>query len=367
MLPPLSGHALPATLLDDARVVVLVVVDGFSAEALRRDDGLTPAVAPAHHGILTSVFPSTTAAALTSLQYGMAPGAHGMAGYTIFLPSAGRLVNLVRFKSVDGGSIDPRYLNPRKMVTQPSMYERLRKAGVESVVVSHKDYAGSPLTEIHSGDTPYRGHRTAAEFAAMLRSVSVQPGRRFVFGYWAGLDMVSHAWGPGSATARLEARLVQQALVEGFLRPLADEGGDVVVILTADHGHATIADERQMPLSELSRLAGSWMSPATGERRAVGLTPQASGESALREATSGDGAIVTVDEAVAHGLYGPPPHHPELVQRIGRDLLLAKDGASFPYRSANGDGKPFASGAHGSLTAVEMVVPLLVWRFGSNA
>lgn len=342
---------------------MLVVVDGFSAEAWRNDDEITSSVTPAFRGVLTSVFPSTTAAALTSLQYGLAPGAHGMAGYTVFLPSVGRLVNLVRFKSVDGGSVDPRQLNPRKMVTQPSIYDQLQAAGIESIVVSHKEYEDSPLTDIHSGDTPYRGHRTAAEFAAMLKATTALPGRRFVFGYWAGLDMVSHAWGPGSPTARLEARLVQQALIEGLLRPLADEDGDVVVIVTADHGHAAIDADRQLPLSELSRRAGSWMSPATGERRAVGLTPQARGEAALRQATRDDGVIVSVEEAVAHELFGPPPHHPDLVQRIGRDLLLAKGGASFPYRSTNGGDKPFAPGAHGSLSAIEMVVPLVVWRF----
>jgi len=290
-----------------------------------------------------------------------------MAGYTIFLPTAGRLVNLVRFKSVDGGSVDPKFLNARNMVPQPSIYDRVRSAGIDTVVVSHQEYADSPLTTIHSGDTRYLGHRTAAEFATLLRFATVQPGRRFVFGYWAGVDLVSHAWGPTSDTARLEAHLVQRALIEGLLRPLANEGGDVVVILTADHGHATIDADRQLPLSELSRRAGSWLSPATGERRAVGLTPQASGESTLRDATQGEGAIVSMDEAVAHGLFGPPPYHPELSQRVGRYLLLAKNGASFPYRSTNGADKPFASGAHGSLSPVEMVVPLMVWRFGSNA
>lgn len=362
LLPPLDARLLPPDLLDGARVVILIVVDGLSAAALQRDGLDFGDIAPDLERRITSVFPSTTAAALTSLHYGASPATHGMAGYTVFLPAVGRVVNLVRFKPVDGSTVDPRQLDPRTIVASPSLFDRLRDAGIDSVVVSHEEYARSPLTLAQSGDTAFAGHRTPAEMANRLLEAARRPGRRFIFGYWAGIDMLAHTWGPDSDTARLDLRLLQRALVDGMLRPLADSGDDIAVLLTADHGHTTIGVDRQMPLTDLARVVGGWSAPPTGERRAVGLTTAAGGREALEAAVAARGVVIPVAEAMLRGLFGPPPHHPELLARVGDLLLLAKPGASFPYRE-HGDDRPHAPGAHGSLTSDEMLVPLLGWRF----
>lgn len=363
LLPSLRDDILAPALLANARVVVVIVVDGLSAIALRRDGEGFADVPPHLERTITSVFPSTTAAALTSLQYGAAPGSHGMAGYTVLLRTVGRVVNLVRFKPADGSSLDPKRLDPRTMVAFSSVFDLLAEAGVPSVVVSHQEYARSPLTLAQSGDTEYLGHRTPAEMAARLLESVRRPGRRFIFGYWAGVDMLAHSWGPSSDVVRLDLRLLQRALVEGFLRPVAESGDDVAVLLTADHGHTGVDVERQCGLSALARVAGGWSGPPTGERRAVGLTPAAGGRAALEEEVGARGVIVSTADAMLHGLFGPPPHHPELLSRIGDLLLLAKGDASFPYRD-HGEDRPHAPGAHGSLTAEEMLVPMLGWRFG---
>ncbi len=363
LLEPLDGRLLPSDLLSGARVVVVIVVDGLSAAMWSRDGLPFEDVPPRRTQTITSVFPSTTAAALTSLQYGAAPASHGMVGYTVYLPAVGRVVNLVRFKPLDGTTADPRLLDPRRMVAMPSVFDRLRDVGVDAVVVSHEEYARSPLTLAQSGDTDYEWHRTPAELAWRLLDVVRRPGRRFVFGYWAGVDMLAHSWGPSGDATRLDLQLLQRALVEGFLRPLAASGDDVAVVLTADHGHTDVAPDRQLPLSDLVRAVKTWAAPPTGERRAVGLTPPASAREMLEDAVRGRGVVLPVAEAKLHGLFGPPPHHPELLRRVGDLLLLAKASESFPYRDHR-DGKPHAPGAHGSLTRDEMLVPLLVWRFG---
>jgi hypothetical protein len=59
------------------------------------------------------------------------------------------------------------------------------------------------------------------------------------------------------------------------------------------------------------------------------------------------------------GLYGPGPWHPELVERVGNTLVLAKAETAMTYPGANSQ----SIGGHGSLTEEEMLVPLLAWRF----
>jgi hypothetical protein len=84
--------------------------------------------------------------------------------------------------------------------------------------------------------------------------------------------------------------------------------------------------------------------------------------SALRERWGESAASFDASAAVAAGLYGPPPHHPELLERIGETLLLARDCSAFGFPG----GHSGSVGGHGSLTPEEMLVPLLVWRFGRS-
>lgn len=366
-LPPLSDDLLPPDLIDDARVIVLVVLDGYGATQRRRfPQRLGTPAHPVHQVELTSVFPSTTTAALTSIQTGAAPLQHGLTGYTLALPPQRRVMNMLTFKPVDGGAFDATQLDPMSFLAVPTVYARLTEVGIESVVVSHRDYARTPLTQMQSGDTPYVGHRTLGEFAALLLREATRPSdaRRFVFGYWAGVDMLAHAHGPDSFVCDAERELVDAALTRWFLGPLAASGHDVAVLVTADHGLTTVPERSARTLNLLASASGGWDGSPTGERRALGLRLAASdGRDRLRAQVEGDGIVVDTVAALRAGLYGPGAVTDEMVERIGTTLLLARGNTSFPFTSIREGTEPSA-GAHGSLTEDEMLVPLQVWRFG---
>jgi len=366
LLPPLHASLLDPGILDGSRVVVLLVIDGYSAAAHQRHGAALSQVGDEtfHHAAITSVFPSSTAAALTSLQTGVGPGRHGMAGYTLFLPALGRVVNMVRFQPVDGGQFDASVLDTASFLPVPTIYDILRDHEIDCVVVSHREYVNSPLTQVHSGKTAYRGHRTPGEMAALLLREVEKPGQRFVFAYWAGVDMLGHTYGPDGDVAAAEIDSLAYTLRRHVLDPLAALGDDVAVILTADHGLTDIPAASATTLNDLNALTGAWRSPATGERRAVGLSlPEHGARLRLRDALGERAAILDANDAIDAGLYGPPDHHPDLQQRIGDTLLLARGPASFPFQSSRPQPIP-SLGAHGSLTPEEMLVPLLTWRFG---
>jgi hypothetical protein len=364
LLPPIDNSLLDPAMLDGARVVVLLVIDGYSAAAHQRHGRFLTQVRDEafQAATITSVFPSTTAAALTSLQTGVGPGRHGMAGYTLFLPVLGRVVNMVRFQPVDGGQFDASVLDTASFLPVPTIYDLLRDHAIDCVVVSHKEYANSPLTQVHSGKTPYRGHRTPGEMAALLVREVERPGRRFVFGYWAGVDMLGHTHGPAGDVAAVEIDSVSYTLRHHVLEPLAALGDDVAVIMTADHGLTDIPENAVTTLNDLNALTGTWRNPATGERRAVGLSLPDGARLRLRDMLGERAAILDANDATEAGLYGPQAHHPDLQERIGDTLLLACGPASFPFVSSRPQPTP-SLGAHGSLTANEMLVPLLSWRF----
>jgi hypothetical protein len=365
LLPPLSAGVLDPALLRDARVIVLLVLDGFGQLSLGpRATQFGPlSGATWASGQLTSIFPSTTAVALTCLQTGTAPSQHGVGGYTLFLPAVGRVMNMIQFKPVDGGELTDVAIDPATFLSTPTIFARLTAAGIACEVVSHREYARSPLTIMQAGDTPYSGHRTLSELCALLMRAVEQPGKRFVFGYWAGIDMLAHTYGPAADVCRLEADLVEQAVIHGFLMRLSKGHDDVAVIVTADHGLASVPESMAVAMSELLRDGPSLLRSPSGERRAVGLSlADEAARRSLANAVGDKGVVLSTAEAVDAGLFGPTPAHPELVNRIGDTLLLARGQRSFPFRAGR-DAGHHSAGAHGSLTAEEMLVPLHVWRF----
>ena len=93
-----NGAANPLALRPSPRVCLLVV-DGLGWELLREH----PAAAPFLSELvitgraLTAGFPATTVTSLSSLGTGLPPGEHGMLGYQVAVPGAGRLLNGLRW------------------------------------------------------------------------------------------------------------------------------------------------------------------------------------------------------------------------------------------------------------------------------
>ena len=71
---------LPAV---DARQIVLLILDGLGWEQLSARAHLAPTLCSMVGGPITTVAPSTTATALTSLTTGEPPARHGVVGYRV--------------------------------------------------------------------------------------------------------------------------------------------------------------------------------------------------------------------------------------------------------------------------------------------
>src|SRR3990172_7992711 len=84
LMPALLGAAdapwLPAP-VHGARSVVVLVIDGLGWDALQGHAVAMPSLRDLEGGRGTTVAPSTTASALTSITTGLAPSQHGLVGF----------------------------------------------------------------------------------------------------------------------------------------------------------------------------------------------------------------------------------------------------------------------------------------------
>src|SRR4029079_13336478 len=88
IVPALLGARDAARLPAAARAaeqVVLLLLDGLGWSAVEEHREIMPTLAGMEGGPITSVVPSTTAAALTSVATGLAPAQHGIVGYRMLV------------------------------------------------------------------------------------------------------------------------------------------------------------------------------------------------------------------------------------------------------------------------------------------
>src|SRR5579872_5565086 len=69
--------------VEGAHQVVLLVLDGLGWDQLRERAALAPALCAMDGGPITSVAPTTTATALTSITTGLPPALHEVVGYRV--------------------------------------------------------------------------------------------------------------------------------------------------------------------------------------------------------------------------------------------------------------------------------------------
>ncbi|MCI4368436.1 MAG: alkaline phosphatase family protein [Thermoplasmata archaeon] len=317
---------------------------------------------------LTTVFPSTTAAALASLSTGTAPGAHGIVGYHQFLPRFGVVANMLRMSPVGEDRpeslVGPKF-RPSMICGSPTLFRR----GLGGTALSHRAFEGTGFTRAIYDGAEYVSHLTAADLALCLGEILERPRPPpVVFAYWSELDSGLHRRGTSVELLRLEMDRLADLLryVSGHLAPRLRER--TTLLVTGDHGMVPCRPSSQIDISREPTILRELDRPLAGDRRAGFFRAKRGRGSALLKALERrlpPGArVIATEEALGWGLFGPAPFHPELRERIGDMIVLVRSPSGLtqsPRRRAHRHREP--EGAHGGLEAGELLVPLISGRF----
>src|SRR5687768_12208872 len=124
----------------DARNVVLLIIDGLGDNYLMRR-GAGGELARRRRAALTSVFPSTTASAITTTYTGRTPLEHGLTGWFTYFGEAGCVSAALPFRSRgDHVLLSRRGVTADQIYVSPSLFESLP---VRSIVVTYKEIIDS--------------------------------------------------------------------------------------------------------------------------------------------------------------------------------------------------------------------------------
>ena len=335
---------LPAKVLQ-ARQILLLVLDGLGWLQLRDRTEVAPTLTDMAGGPITTVAPSTTAAALTSISTGLPPGEHGMVGYRIAVggssgPPHGEILNALRWSTGNGDArcrYDPRLFQPCEMF-----------GSQRPPVVTRAQFADSGFTAAHLSDTRLFGY---ADRGGLVNQVLGAFAREepFVYAYWDDIDRTAHEF--GLAERYNDELAACDAMVAELLHRLP---AGTAVVVTADHGQVHVGERLIHLPAEVTGLVDG----QSGEARFRWLhsRPGAASDllAAAHQAFDHVGWVRSVDEVVSAGWLGDRVTSTAR-GRLGDVAVVARDPVAFvdPAEASSIE----LIGRHGSLTADEMLVP----------
>ncbi len=324
----------------EAQQIVLLVIDGLGWDQLRAREAHAPTLAGMPGRAITTVAPSTTATALTSIATGLTPGEHGVIGYRINV--GGEILNVLRWSTPRGDA---------RVAIPPASFQKAASfASQHPPIVTRAEFHNGGFSGAHLEGTRFHGYRCMSTFMVEMRRL-LRANEPFIYAYYDGPDKVSHEYGLGeyfdaelAATDRLVADIVAE------LPPGA------MLVVSSDHGQVHTGDAlHELPNDVLEHVAIQ-----SGEARLRWLHARGGRANALHDAVThhfGDLAWVrTRAQVIEEGWFGPHITV-EGSNRLGDVALAAKGVHAFVDPADSG---PYQLiGRHGSLTRAEMLVPLL--------
>ncbi|MFO8036404.1 MAG: alkaline phosphatase family protein [Anaerolineales bacterium] len=352
--------------------VVLVIVDAVSYHHFQewtqnRDSAFWETLRSVGDlSAITSISPSTTCAAMSSLWTGQPAGRHGVSGYEMWMKEYSMAVNMIVHGPTTfhkgGGTLLRTGFDPTTFLPLPTLGTHLQAHGIEAHAFQHHSILHSGLSRTFLHDVTLHGINTPADMWISVRELlESQPDKKtFISAYWGAVDGYFHRFGPSDERAGAEFNSFTHHLHDqclGALSPQAKKG--TLFILTADHGQVFTPFNPDYDLNNHPTMTDMLHIMPTGENRLAYLHVRPGKIQAVQDYITEHWP----DQFQCHpsqdlssaGLFGPAPFHPQWQSRIGDLSVIAKNDAYLWWSTDVND----LLGRHGGLSEREMRVPFL--------
>jgi hypothetical protein len=376
-IPPVGASPLKPEILsplgEGARKVILILMDALAFHRLQswmvdnKDMVWNYLVADGLLVPLTSISPSTTSSAITTLWTGRSPAEHGIVGYELWLKEYGVVANMIEHKPITYrggiGNLSQAGFSPDTFLPVSSITAHFKEHGVSPYAFQHYSIINSGLSRMFMEGANRQSFRTAADLWVSLRHLFDQsPNERmYAWVYWGAVDGLSHFYGPDDERPKAEFALFSSAFERFFVNELSPSvRKDTLVVLISDHGQIvtnkfkTDYDLRNHP--EFTRLLHIL---PTGENRLAYLHVRPGKTEAVKgyiqNAWPGQFVVLESNLALEQGLLGPGKPYERLPERLGDLIAIARGDAYWWWATKE---NPII-GRHGGLSPDEMLVPFL--------
>ena len=373
----LYNHETEKTCIEQNKKIILIIIDGLGYSQFlnqqKNDPFLTKLTNKGIVRPLTSVFPSQTTNALTTLNTGLTPQEHGLFEYFIYLKNIG-IINALKCERINSKkkSLIDEDFKPNNLLLskEKTLHETLNEKGIKTYTHAHITNAFSTCSNIiFRGSTIKPALNTSDSIAGLRKNIEENKDKTaYFFIHLPTTDTIAHEYGPNSPQYYTELSNITYQLHRELIQKLDPKiAKDTLLLLTADHGGVDVDIEKTVyiPKTALPLQTGKNHEPIapTGSYREIFLHIK---ESKLVETKLwllkkiGDKAqIIETKEAAEKGLFGIGKVSKSFFERAGNLLILPYGNETIWFEGPN-ERRINYLGQHGGLNRQEMIVPFAV-------
>jgi predicted AlkP superfamily pyrophosphatase or phosphodiesterase len=318
---------------------------------------------------LTSQFPSTTAAHVTTMHTGLPVGQSGVHEWYYYEPQVDRIISPLLFSFAGTKARDTlkeAHVDAEKLYPKGVFYPELKKMGINSFNFGIRDYTPSTYSKIVMAGSEIRSFKTLTEaFVNLGALIEKQTKPIFTHLYFDKIDAIAHEYGPNAPQTEAEIETFLMML-EHYFERMFNGKKKVLFLMTADHGmcevdpQTTIYLNRNPNFSNVERFIksnqkGELLVPA-GSPRDMFLYIK---ENMLDEAQDylstrleGKADVVRTETLINEGYFGPDVS-PRFRERVANLVVLSHRYESVWWYDREKYVQRYY-GHHGGLTPQEM-------------
>ena len=348
-----SLKSLDEKLENKYKNVVFIILDGLGEHILNR---VSPEGYFSKNKIdcLTSVYPSTTTAALTTYYSGKPPYETGWIAWSQYFKEYGRTIDMLSHKeSYLGEDISKAKINVfETLVKYKTVFEQIEEAN-----------SNIKAYEIMPRYSERRAKRSITadnidEIVDNIEMLCNNPGEKFIMAYSDNPDGLLHKYGSTSEEVK---RFVQETekKIEDLAKKVSE---DTIIIISADHGHKDI--EKAYSILDYPEIIECLYMPVSLESRVVAFFVKENMKKEFEERFNNifenEFLLMSKEELLDKHILGYGDKHPKVDDFLGNYIALSISSSIIKIESYLGEAKPIKKSTHCGLTKEEMEVPLIV-------
>jgi len=345
--------------LKNYKNIVLLLIDGLGYEYLQKY-GQGSELNKHCLKKITSVFPSTTASATTSLETGVAPQQHGITGWFMFLKEIGVLAKVLPFKPRYGGqSFSSDNICRKDIFTEKRIVDKIKSA---AFVI----YPGHIIDgKVNKKSKSLVGYKNLNDmFLQIKKTIKSSNGRKYIHAYWDTFDTLCHEKGCASKEASNHFWQLDKK-ISSFSKSL--KGTSTALIITADHGLIDTTEKSKIILlHKHPKLVETLVMPLSGEPRVAYcyIHPQKTKqfENYIKENLDYCCEVYKSVDLLNKEVFGLFEANKKLIDRIGDYVLVMKENYIMKDFLLT-EKEECHIGNHGGTSSNEMFVPLIKFDF----
>ena len=328
---------------------------------------------------LTSQFPSTTAAHVTTLHTGLPVGMTGVHEWFYYEPKVDRIIAPLLF-SVAGtkgrDTLSVKNVKAAELYPKGIFYPELKKMGVDSFNFGLRDYTPSTYGNVVMAGSEMRSFKTLSEaFVNMGVLLEEQKNPTYIQLYFDKIDSLAHEYGPNGAQTEAEIETFLLMIEHYFERTFKGKKR-ILFMMTADHGMCEVDPKTTVFLNTNPNFEG-FQRFLKKNRKGHLLVPAGSprdmflyikddmldeAQSFLARRLEGKADVVKTDALIADGYFGSEISS-RFRERVANLVILSYRYESvWWYEKDKYDQKYY--GHHGGLTPQEMETILYSYEIG---